>query len=221
LLGALEEQKLLTREALLRTAARMRSTAKRLEAAEAEAFKAAGGKLHSRGWASLERWQDAPASLIARLIRAVSGADFAPGEAEAGAAVQTFKDGGGATLGGALLKRHGSGLAICREPAALLGRAGVSPVRPVALAPGARVLWDGRFIVSSDARGAPMNATVEIAPVGDQAAAIMDAFGKEWAPVEAIQCTPTVEMEELGAGAVIRTQSLLEERFYGRVMRFS
>lgn len=44
------------------------------------------------------------------------------------------------TAGGCLLRRGGKGrIVVCREPAAVAG--------PLAVAPGARTLWDGRFLV--------------------------------------------------------------------------
>jgi tRNA(Ile)-lysidine synthase len=219
LLGALEEQKLLTREALLRTAARMRAAATRIDAADAEAFAAAGGKFHRWAWAALDRWENAPPSLIARLIRAVSGQDYAPGEEEAAVALQTVKDGGAATLGGAMLKRHGRGLAIIREPAALLGRAGVTPMEPVTLTPGERILWDRRFIISSEACAPSMDANVEVAPLGGRAADYLE-LGAPGAPIEALQASPGFDSTP-GSGGVLRLESLLEERFAGRVVRFS
>ncbi|MGE0407989.1 MAG: tRNA lysidine(34) synthetase TilS [Amphiplicatus sp.] len=224
LLAALEEQKLLTRAALCRTARRMRAAADRLEAADRQAFETAGGRFCAPGWVRLSR-ADIPASLAARLIRAVGAGDYAPAEEDAAAALQAARATGAATLGGAVVKRGKAGLSFCREPAALLGRACVAPIAPLRLAPGARALWDGRFILTNEGPDAlaviPMG---ELAPLGVQRRA--DEAG---VPVEAMRTAPWpagldpdgTAADRAGLPASLRVEPLIEERFSGRIVRFS
>jgi len=220
LLAALEEQKLLTRDALLKTAARARAASAVIAAAQERAFVAAAGCFHAGGWASLaaRRVDAASASMIARLIGAVSGGEHAPGEDEARAALAAAEETGAATLGGALLKRRGETLFVLREPAALLGRAGVAPMAPLNVAPGARALWDERFIAENRARTA-----ASLAPLGpDGLAALGPATnvgrGLFDAPDEALVAAPDAFFRE---NCPLALKPLAEERFFAPILRFS
>lgn len=214
LLAALTEQNLLTRDALLRTAARARTAAKRIEAADAAWFASHGGRFDPQGWAVLEPWKDAPSSLIARLIRAAGGADYPPADEDAAAALAHAEITGAATLGGAMMKRHGGRLFIFREPAALLGRACVAPIEPARIEPGSRVLWDNRFIIANDGGDA---ATV--IPLGEKAD-IARLAAEAGAPAEALRAAPWIGSATTEGIADARARCLLEERFFASVMRF-
>jgi tRNA(Ile)-lysidine synthase len=90
--------------------------------------------------------RSAPAEIalraLARCLVAVGGADYVPRLERLERLHRAIRDaalGGGATLAGCrLLPRRGA-LLVCREPA--------MATEEVALAPGAAVLWDGRFEV--------------------------------------------------------------------------
>lgn len=219
LLAALEEQKLLTRAALLRAAARARAASEALAAAEARAFAETGGCFHAGGWASLSlrRLDAAPPAMIARLVGAVSGGEHAPGEDEAAAALSALVGAGAATLGGALLKRRGETVFVLREPAAVLGRAGVAPLSPLTLAAGEKVVWDGRFIAEN--RG---DAAATLAPLGPAGlAALGPATGAGRglfdAPDEALLSAPSSLAAPDGP---IALKPLAEERFFAPVLRY-
>lgn len=219
LLAALEEQDLLTRDALCRTAPRMQAAARRLAAEDAETFARAGGCFHRFGWASFDVWEAASASLTARLVRAIGAGDHAPDEAEAAAALEAVAASGAATLGGAMFRREGGRLYIFREPAALLGRAGVAPLAPVEIAPAGRVLWDRRFIIENTG-----DRPIRVAPLGNIGARARSLYG---APPEALAASPGVFADAAESPKTVdqtpdlRAFSLLEERFSGSVLRFS
>lgn len=212
LLAALSEQGLLSTEALCRTAARMRAAADRIRAADDDFFERAGGEIRF-AWISLKRWEKVPPGLAARIIHAAGGGDYPPAEDAAAAALATAADCGTATLAGAMLKRHRDRLFAFREPAALFGRAGVPPIAPMRLAPGERLLWDGRFIVATDEASSPL----AVVPAGE-AASRDEALEK--VPTEALQTCPKVVAADQSRGGAARIHSLLEERFSGRILRF-
>ncbi|MEQ8935962.1 MAG: ATP-binding protein, partial [Amphiplicatus sp.] len=220
LLAALEEQNLLTRDALLKTAARARAANAVIAAAQKRAFAESGGCFHAGGWASLaaRRVDAASAGMIARLIGAVAGSEHAPGEDEARAALAAVEKTGAATLGGALLKRRGDALFVLREPAALLGRAGVAPMAPIGVAPGARALWDGRFIAENRGETAAsvgplgLDGLAALGPTTDTARGLFDA------PDEALVSAPDAFFCEKSPLAL---KALAEERFFAPILRFS
>jgi hypothetical protein len=59
----------------------------------------------------------------------------------------------GATLGGARVSQQDGWVSFCRDPGALLGRAGVEPAAPVALCVGKPMIWDGRVLVCAHEPG--------------------------------------------------------------------
>lgn len=221
-LAALAEQDILTGEALCRTAARMQGAAARLEAIENEFFAAAGGVFSAHGWASLTAGDAPPPRLIARLIRAVAGGDYQPPEETAETACASALEGKAASLGGAILKKSGKRIFVFREPAALLGRTGVAAMAPARLDAGARILWDGRFIVSN--RG---EAPVDIVPLGREGLAEEEGEGSgESTPPEALQSIPAIpgaaggpNRPVSGAPGVL-ARAIAEERFLTRLVRF-
>lgn len=231
LLAALEQNGLLTRKALLQTAARMRAADERLRRAEEKAFAALGGCFYRWGGASLdraavERWRDDVSGLARRIIHAVSGAAHAPDEEAADEALAGALATGAATLGGVLMRAWRGGIWFVREPAAALGRAGVAPMAPLALKPGGAVLWDGRFAIE-----AGKTDDLEVRPLGSDPPADAQArLGLFSGPPEGLAAQPGVfrgaaliaapaapSME--GSGVAIRP--LARERFAGSVIRFS
>lgn len=156
LLAALEQNGLLTRAALLKTAARMRSASARLRREDEKAFFSLGGCFYGWGGASLDlsavnAHGGDLSGLTQRLVHAVSGESHRPDEGAAGEALAAALATGAATLGGALLKIWRGRAWFLREPAAALGRQGVPPRAPLALADAAALLWDGRFAVRAEA----------------------------------------------------------------------
>ena len=145
----------LDRDSLLRMAKRMAAARRDMQRREARAFIDQGGVFMRWGGASLDlrplsQKPEGAGSLIARLIRAVSGADHAPDVEDAAAHLVEALASGAATLGGGLLKVSGGRLWVLREPAAVLGRAGVSPAAPVDIPAGGCLLWDRRFALSAE-----------------------------------------------------------------------
>lgn len=222
LLAALGEQALLTRDALLATAARMRVAAGRLRAAEDAAFRAAGGAFHPLGAVSLADAADLPAGLFARLFRAVGGGEHAPDEGRAADAVAAARKSGRASLAGALAEIGRDGrLWIYREPAALLGRGGGAPAASARLGPGDRLLWDNRFAVENAGGEAVDIAALALANPALEIALAAETPGL---PRRALALAPW----PVGGGAAaagpesapIRLQSLLEERLFTPTVRF-
>lgn len=217
LLGALEEQRLLTVDALCLAAARLAATEAEARGADDTAFRGAGGWFHAAGPAVVERPDrlGARGGLAARLIRAVSGAEHAPSDADAALALSEARSTGSATIGGALLRRHRERLLFLREPAAVLGRQDVAPSSSLRLSPRERRLWDGRFIVDNAG-----DTDVQIAPLGERVRQIVGAARRYDLPDEALATAPDVFLSP----ARVRVLSLAAERFgMGRsrpVMRF-
>ncbi len=168
---------------------------------------------------------DGDAAFLARLIHSVSGAEHPPDERSAQAALLEVLSGRKATLRGAVLAPRrraadgGGRLFVYREPAALLGRAGVAPVRPVGLAPGERTLWDRRFVVEN-----VLECAAELAPIGNKIA-VDASLAASGAPEEAIAAAPALFPENADAivpwDAPGAFQSLADERFSGGVIRFA
>lgn len=104
--------------------------------------------------------------LTARLISAVGSSEVPAAEASASALAAALV-GRRTTLAGALVARAGALILISREPAALLGRAGEAAAARVSLAPGARCLWDQRFIVENT-----LGAAADIGPLGAASATL-------------------------------------------------
>jgi tRNA(Ile)-lysidine synthase len=214
LLGALEEQGILTQDALLRAAVRARAGSALLEKAIMERFDRLGGCFHRLGYATLARCptqDDAP--VVARLISAVGGGEFEPNEERTTTAIDAFERTGAATLGGVIIKAHSGKIFVAREPAALLGRAGEPAGEPVVAPPSTRVLWDRRFIAINES-----DAAAEIVPLGQtgearlaKAAALADA------PLEALAAAPAQRGE---TAQPLRFAPLAPERFWRRVTRF-
>ncbi len=225
LLAALEEQNLLTGAALNRTVARLSSAAARLRRQEDDLFTALGGCFYSWGGASLDRLEAnlALGGLGARLIHAVSGEDYAADEAAAQAAVDGAASDGAATLGGALIKSWKGRLWFLREPGAVLGRTGVAPMPPKAVA--SALLWDGRFILKR-LEGA-RSATV--APIGKDHSALGPGAEGFSGPGEAISTSPGIYQRCALTGAPalpfmvsggIQAEALVKERFSGGIVRY-
>lgn len=152
--------------------------------------------------------------LAARLIGAVSGGE-PPADDAAAAALSAARDGRRTTISGALVSRAGHAIVISREPAAVLGRKGEPAPAIVPLAPGARCLWDRRFLVENT-----LGAPAAIRALGPAAAAL-DA-----GPSGALAAAPGLWVGGVlaafpgddgpGDGAF---QSLAAERFHRLVVR--
>ncbi|MBI1393172.1 MAG: tRNA lysidine(34) synthetase TilS [Alphaproteobacteria bacterium] len=140
---------------------------------------------------------DFDAPLLARAIHAVSGGIWPPSDAAAADALGEIV--GGArklSLGGAIVEAAPAGLMdrnggwrirAYREPSAILGRAGVSPIAPAALAPGETILWDRRFVIANRTGGMltamPAGAldaepACGIDPAGSTAPTLVDESGR-------------------------------------------
>lgn len=212
LLKMLADAGALTAESLLETAQMMRAAATKLERIENDRFAALGGDFDCWGAASLSAAIDiADASLFARLIAAVGGGGYEPKEGKAADALRATAAGRPATLGGVLLRRRGERISLTREPAAVLGRTGIRPVAARDLAPGARILWDDRFIVANC-----FNDPATLRPLTRQEAS---AFGADEAGVGAPALLIRGEIAAI-PGESDAFRPLAAERFYRRVNRF-
>ncbi len=230
LLAALEQNGSMTSAALTRAAARMRDGAARLKRAEEEAFSSLGGCFYRWGGASLDlqavaaRAPEAPRGLARRLVHAVSGEVHAPDRDAAGAALEGALNTGAATLGGALVRVWRGKVWFLREPAALLGRAGIAPRPSLALAPGAAALWDGRFII--EAASADLAVKALDGAARETPEPRLGLFG---GPPEGLAAAPGI----FRAGALIATPASLSvnasgvfmrplaaERFAGKIIRY-
>ncbi len=230
-IAALAEQDLLTPEALAEAARKSANAADAMLAQQDELFRNLGGCFYGWGGVALDRWRaEAPgaAGLARRLIHAAGAGEFPPDEAGAMDAVAKAVAMGAGTLGGALVKSWRGRLWFLREPAALLGRAGRPPLAPAALE--GDLLWDRRFAIS-----APQAEHVEIAPLGAAAKADLGAkAGLFNGPDEALATLPGLYHRGVLIGAAglpfmqsgasagpVRARSLVQERFLGRIVRFS
>jgi len=207
LLAALEQQALLTRNALVLTAERQRKAAAALRRNALEAFAGSGGEVGEDA-IDLPHWKDAPPTLIAYAVLAAGAGDYLPDDQALTNALDALERGGAATLAGALLRAdHMGRLRVCREPSALLGRGGEAPARPVPIVVGAPVLWDARFRVTLLRAGA---SACHVIPEGQ-------AERSE----EVRQTRPVVVCgEERLAPSWFAVESLLRERFFDPVIRY-
>lgn len=215
-----------SKRSLLDMAARMRRASKRLDAADRDALRASAGLFTRWGGAvlSLRDCAPPPGALAARLARAVSGADYAPDDVAMAQALGSAITTGTATLGGAMIRRTSGKLWFFREPAAILGRAGVDARAPLHLKPGQTALWDGRFVVAAG------RSSIEVKPLGEAGlAALGPASALAGAPADALQSAPGIYHQGrlIGAPGVLFRQDvdftvrpLVEERFLGGIVRY-
>lgn len=220
LLGALEEQGILTQRALITTAHHMRAVSAQRVTLRNDHFNHGGGVFHRWGGASLKRSVCAAPHadiLLQQLIYAVSGSDRPPALEGVSDALVRLVDGAAASLGGALMELHGERLWIYREPAALTGRAGVAPAPPLVAPAGSAVLWDRRFIVNNwTARAltvAPLIADAEIPPFDGPGRAIAGCPG-------VFDADALLAHAAGGFAPDIRINALSSERFFEAVHRF-
>jgi tRNA(Ile)-lysidine synthase len=224
LLAALYEQELLSPQAVAATAGKLAVEADAARRNEEALFDRMGGCFYAWGGVSLDRWRSdatGAAGLARRLLHAVGGSEYAPDGTDAAHALDSVGE-GAATLAGALIRRWRDRLWIVREPAALLGRAGVAPMAPVS-ATGA-VLWDRRFIIALRAAG------LDIAPLGKADSAATGApAGLFTGPPEGLGAAPALYQRDLLIASPalpslgLETggfRSLVKERFEGRIVRF-
>ena len=187
---------------------------------ESARFKGLGGMLFDWGGASLKSsaldlQSAADIGVAARLIRAVGGDDYRRQDDDVFAALENALLSSSATLGGVLIRKKKDALWFIRESAALMGRAGVAPIAPIALQPGKTVLWDQRFLIENLS-----DFPATVTPWGRRD---LDEAGS--LPREAVASLPSVEIEGFLAESPLdrrncRFISLLSERFDGRTIRF-
>ena len=222
------EDALVDRDALLRTAKRMATTRRELQQRDERKFLALGGVFARWGGASMDlqllsQKVDGAGSLIARLIRAVSGGDHGPDVEAAATHLDRALASGAATLGGAILKTSGTRFWVLREPAAILGRAGAAPLVAAQTIPGRGILWDGRFILST-------GAALTVRPLGPEGARLVGpATALFEGPKEGLLSLPGLYQGDrlIGAPGVLfgesgawSARSLAAERFFGGIIRF-
>ncbi len=230
LLAELEAQGDLTKDALVQTAVKMQKTRALLEERELALFERADGAFFEWGGARLDMQRTLPeltdpaiGSLTTRILQAVAGAPHRADEEAASAALHDVIHTGAATLGGVLMKLRKDQIWFVREPAAVFGREGVAPLAPKMLEPGARLLFDRRFVIEN--KGAE---ALEICPLGRDRSQDV-SVGLE-GPKEALWTLPGVfRGSELigvgGLGAVLggpecAIKALPEQQFRLPIIRF-
>ena len=121
---------------------------------------------------------------------------------------------GVATLGGVVARIIGDKVWLYREPAGVLGRAGLPPREPAMVGPGDGLLWDGRFIIRNNSdreisvASSRMTAPAPNAPRDVAfAAPVVAVAGRVTG--SAVQPPPAIDIEFLG-----------EERFFRQILRF-
>lgn len=225
LLAALEEQSLLSGDALAKTAARLHDADARLRQQEQQLFTAFGGCFHHWGGASLDRIEDGldQGAMAARLIHAVNGQDYPPDAQEAAKALFAARKSGGATISGALIRQWNGRFWFMREPAAVLGRNGVKPMGTSAV--DGPTLWDGRFILRPTESG----KTLSIGPLGRDLTVLGVKKALFHGPDEGLMSSPVIYREKAlitAADASFQSsddftlESLARERFMGGIIRF-
>lgn len=204
-------------DALLAIAAgarRLTALIDRLDNARAGALGAAFG---ADGSISLEAAAVSPAvdgALAARFFGAAGGGD-PPADEAAAAALQAAVAGRRATLSGAMIGRAGPRVVIAREPAAIFGRKGETPMPAIPIAPGARLLWDRRFIVENT-----LGVAAEVRPVGSAAKQVTAEQAEVIAAAPGLWVGASLAAFP-GDGGPGETAigSLVAERFHRRVVR--
>ena len=211
--------------ALARSARRLAGDAEIRRIAIRDAFDAADGVFYRWGGVSVSADRKASAdiepALFARLVFAVSGEEYPPGEEQSARAFADLSASGRSSLGGAIIERFKERIWFYREPGALLGRAGVEPCRPMKLVEGARQIWDRRFIVGAA-------EACEIIPAGQidaRAAAQVVLFE---GPRGALDSLPALKRQDGACGFLfvsppphgVTCLPLAPERFAGKVNRF-
>ncbi|MPY71517.1 MAG: tRNA lysidine(34) synthetase TilS [Alphaproteobacteria bacterium] len=146
----------LTPAGIVRLSAAARRDGERRAARDADC--AALLALHARLWPAGYGWLDAalfdagPSALslraLARMIACVGGCDYPPRRAPLLRAHGALAAARSATLGGCRLIARSDGVLVARELRA------VAP--PATLAPGAEMLWDGRFLLRLSRAAAPV-----------------------------------------------------------------
>ncbi len=232
-LAALEGAGAIDKAALIELSAQMRSVSDRQRLQEQALFQKTNGCFYRWGGACVDLAafpggdDDTATGLARRLIHAVSGSAYAPDyDASAGSLAAALRS-GAATIGGALIKAAKGRLWFLREPAAVLGRAGVSASEPVSTASTGPILWDNRFII----HGAPSGESVVLRPLGPHG---VDRLGPQSAlcegPQEALFTAPAIFRGETLIGALaalsggatgFSARSLAKERFRGGIIRYS
>lgn len=211
-LAKFEDDEFLSVEALIRAASEMRAAADAQEAAENARFAALGGRFGPFGTVETTGHLEAEdASLFARITHAVGGDEFPPSAGAARDALAQLLARGASTLAGALAERSSAGILFRREPAALFGRAGVPPAPDHRLDPGARVLWDRRFIVDN-----LLGEPALLRPIDPGVAA---SLGGGRSAVGAPALFRKGEIAAV-AGESPCFRPLIDERFFRRVNRF-
>lgn len=148
-----------------------------------------------------ERLRAAPAvvrnRLVVRLLMAVGGGDYPPRHARLAALGEAMAAAGGGrfkrTLAGCVVERRGGSFAVYRE----IGRDGPGSV---ALAPGARIVWDSRFAVRA---GGSAPAGLTVAALGEEGRRAL-GIGRDRGPPGALAALPAVRRR----GRIIALPSL-------------
>ena len=231
-LSAFAETDALSVQNLCTQAAKMRRLAGYVAKREEILFDALSGAIHEWGGVTF----DAPdlsdeettsliGGLASRLIAAVAGRSYLPAPDTAETALSQAMEKGTATLGGAIWRRKQGRIYVMREPAAVLGRAGVSPLGEKRLVPGERHLFDGRFVIENRTSDA-----VIVRPLGEDLALLDPAFFGD-VPREALATLPAVFQKGVliahGAGKGTKNtdrnvaiHSITKRQFQRQVIRF-
>ena len=235
-LAASSVQKLLSKEALLRSAERLALAREAEEELLRQDFATVKGLIHGTGAICLDKVPfdglglPRQKNLIARLTEGVSGSVSsitvnAVPELE-------LTQGRQVTFGGALLLQSGEKLWIVREPAALLGRKdGSATLTPLPVAAETTVLYDRRFIVQladfTDQKALTLQPLGRVAePLGLQSR-LVATMPSLFVGNELVACPPYAKKIMIEAGVPwkrkplpLDIQVLTAERLARRVIRY-
>ncbi|MEL6369816.1 MAG: tRNA lysidine(34) synthetase TilS [Pseudomonadota bacterium] len=224
------------RDDLVSSLRRAQEEAERTRAIEDHLFRQQGGVIYQWGGIGIRLsflTDPSAKGLTGRLIHAVSGADYPPSPDQIDHLLSHLEEGQcresmtgyKASLGGVLIEVRPEDLIFYREPAQLIGRAGIAPAADTPMPSGSSLLWDRRFIVTNN--GA---SEVVLAVLGEQQQISQD-FQK--VPLYPLHLTPGAARAALPAlktsrseadGNALRrqvyVQPLVRERFFDGVIRF-
>lgn len=202
---------------LLALADRARRLAAALDRLDKARLGALGAEFQADGAVTLDAAALSPAidgALAARLMAAAGGGQ-APADSAASEAVAAALAGRRATLAGAIAGREGQRLVLAREPAAIFGRKGETGNVAIPVTPGARLLWDRRFIVRNT-----LGAAADVRPVGAAAKLLTTERAEALAAAPGLWMGPNLAAYpgDDGPGETA-IQCLVAERFHRLAVR--
>jgi len=246
LLYALEEQSLLEPQSLSLSAKRCRNIHHALTLQCNEQFHEIGGVFYRWGGIGFDGDKlnlDRHSNLLARIVYAVGAKSFLVDDQECSRAFAQMTAQKAVTFGGALIKKTDGQVMVMREPSAIIGRGTeAGPAKySFTLEPGQKRLWDRRFILHNQSLDMPMRVKPVSRDDFDQNVSdqnnLMPAqmgvgvflayrhLSKEMGKIifgglPIVHPDGLKKQHDMRLKQVFTFKSLVEERFYGEVLRF-